>query len=110
MSKPKGKISVRAAVEKIYPMLPRRFSMMRLHAEVIREIRRPYLFLDTTRRKLQELRDEGLVDYDCIDRQKSLYHKNYVSKLPVGIIPGTGRDAEMGVDYYRSADGSVSYA
>jgi len=77
---------------------------------VCREICRPYIFLDTVRRKLQELRDEGIISYECIDRQKSLYRKKHISKLPIGLIPGTGMDAEMGVDYYRDADGSVSYA
>jgi len=74
--KPKGKTSVRAAVINIYPQLKRRFSMIALHAMVARETNRPYVFMDTVRRKLQELRDEGQVNYDCIDRQKSLYRKN----------------------------------
>jgi len=76
MSRPKGKISVRAAVEKIYLTLPRRFSMMRLHAEVIREIRRPYLFLDTTRRKLMELREEKIIHFHNVDKAKSLYERD----------------------------------
>ena len=71
-----GKISVKKAVEEIYPLLPHRFSMIKLHAMVAMEIRRPYVFLDTVRRKLQELRDEGQVSYECIDRAKSLYRKN----------------------------------
>ena len=76
MSKPLGKISVRKAVEVTYPQLPHRFSMIKLHAMVAMEIRRPYVFLDTVRRKLQELRDEGQISYECIDRAKSLYRKN----------------------------------
>ena len=71
-----GKISVKKAVEEIYPLMPHRYSMIKLHAMVAMEIRRPYVFLDTIRRKLQELRDEGQISYDCIDRQKSLYRKN----------------------------------
>jgi hypothetical protein len=73
--KPKGKIAVRAAVEKVYPSLPRQFSLMRLHAEVIKEVRRPYLFLDTSRRKLDELREEGLISFKNTDKAKSLYEK-----------------------------------
>ena len=71
-----GKISVKKAVEEIYPQLPREFSIVHLHRLVCKRIERPYLFLDTTRRKLQELRDEGQVSYECIDRAKSLYRKN----------------------------------
>lgn len=73
--KPKGKISVRLAVQKVYPSLPRQFSLMRLHAEVIKEVRRPYLYLDTTRRKVMELREEGLISFKNTDKAKSLYEK-----------------------------------
>lgn len=73
--KPKGKTSVKKAVRDVYPILPQRFSMTKLHAMVCREICRPYLFLDSTRRKAQELRDEGEIDFKCIDRQRSLYQK-----------------------------------
>lgn len=73
--KPLGKTSVKKAVEEIYPLLPRRFSIIKLHAMVIREIRRPYLFLDTTRRKLFELREERIIHFRCINRAKSMYEK-----------------------------------
>ena len=73
--KPKGKLSVRSAVERIYPDLPQRFSLMRLHAEVVREVQRPYLYLDTTRRKVMELREEKRINFKCIDKAKSLYQK-----------------------------------
>jgi hypothetical protein len=49
--------------------------LMRLHAEVVREIQRPYLYLDSSRRKLFELREEGLVKFKCISKSKSLYQK-----------------------------------
>jgi hypothetical protein len=75
MNKPVGKESVRSAVQRIYPELPLTFSMMKLHAMVCREIRRPYLYLDTTRRKLFELREEKEVFFENIDKAKSLYHK-----------------------------------
>ena len=74
--RPKGKTSVKEAVKRIYPILPRRFSMIGLHATVCREICRPYLFLDTTRRKAMELREEGIIDFRCIDRAKSMYEKD----------------------------------
>jgi hypothetical protein len=73
--KPIGKESVRSAVESIYPELPHRFSMMKLHAMVMRRIARPYLYLDTTRRKLMELREEGLISFENIDKARSIYHK-----------------------------------
>jgi hypothetical protein len=75
MSKPLGKESVRSAVERIYPELPVRFSMMKLHSMVCREIRRPYLYLDTSRRKLFQLREEGLISFENIDKAKSIYRK-----------------------------------
>jgi Fe2+ or Zn2+ uptake regulation protein len=75
MSKPKGKISVREAVERIYYGLPLRFSMISLHAMVAREINRPYVFLDTVRRKLFELREEGIINFKNVDKAKSIYHK-----------------------------------
>jgi hypothetical protein len=71
----KGKQSIRSAVTKLYPSLPFTFSLMRLHTEVIREVQRPYLYLDTSRRKLMELREEGLVKFKCISKRKSLYQK-----------------------------------
>jgi hypothetical protein len=75
MSKPKGKQSVRSAVEKLYPELPQRFSLMKLHSMVCREISRPYLYLDMTRRKAMELREEGIISFKNIDKAKSIYHK-----------------------------------
>jgi hypothetical protein len=73
--KPKGKLSVREAVKRIYPDLPQRFSMIKLHTMVCREICRPYLYLDTSRRKLFELRETGDIHFKCIDKQRSLYEK-----------------------------------
>jgi hypothetical protein len=73
--KPKGKESVRSAVQRIYPGLPLRFSMISLHAMVAREMNRPYVFMDTIRRKLFELREEGLISFENTDKAKSIYHK-----------------------------------
>lgn len=75
MSKPLGKLSVREAVQRIYPMLPLRFSLISLHAMVARDICRPMVFCDTVRRKLMELREEGLVSFKNIDKAKSIYQK-----------------------------------
>lgn len=75
MSKPLGKESVRSAIECIYPQLPHRFSMISLHAMVMMRIRRPYLFSDTTRRKLMELREEGKISFKNISKKKSIYLK-----------------------------------
>ena len=75
MSKPLGKTTVRHAVEMIYPELPHKFSMISLHAMVAREINRPYLFMDTCRRKLFELREEGLIHFENCDKAKALYQK-----------------------------------
>ena len=76
MSKIKGKESVRSAVESIYPGLPLRFSLISLHAMVCRRINRPYLFSDTSRRKLMELREEGLISFKNVDKQRSIYLKD----------------------------------
>lgn len=73
--KPKGKESVRSAVQKLYSELPLKFSMISLHGMVAREINRPYVFMDTVRRKLMELREEGLISFENIDKAKSIYHK-----------------------------------
>ena len=73
--KPKGKTSVRLAVKRIYPILPVRFSMIQLHAMVAREICRPYVFMDTVRRKLMQLREEKLITFENIDKAKSIYMK-----------------------------------
>lgn len=78
MSKPIGKESVRSAVERLYPELPLTFSLMRLHAEVVREVHRPYLYLDTSRRKLFELREEGLINFKNVSKSKSLYQKQTI--------------------------------
>ena len=76
MSKPKGKISVRKAVEIIYPELPRRFSLAGLHAMVVRETCRPCLHMDTTRRKAMELREEGIIRFHNVDKARSLYERD----------------------------------
>jgi len=76
MRRPKGKISVRKAVERIYPELPRRFSLAGLHALVVRETYRPYLHMDTTRRKAFELRKEGIIRFHNVDKARSLYEKD----------------------------------
>ena len=73
--KPKGKISVRLAVQRIYPELPQRFSMISLYVMVAREICRPQVFMDTVRRKLMELREERLISFENIDKAKSIYMK-----------------------------------
>jgi hypothetical protein len=75
MSKPVGKYSVREAVQRIYPILPLRFSLIKLHAMVAREICRPQVFCDTVRRKLDELREEGLISFENVDKKRSIYHK-----------------------------------
>ena len=80
MSAIKGKIAVRKAVELIYPRLPMRFSLMGLHASVMRETKRPYLYLDSTRRKLFELREEGLINFVNTSKPKSQYQKLPVKK------------------------------
>lgn len=73
--KPIGKESVRSAVQRIYPELPLRFSMIKLHTMVAREINRPYVFMDTVRRKLMELREEKIIFFECESKAKSIYHK-----------------------------------
>ena len=80
MSAPKGKTSVQDAVKKLYPTLPRKFSLISLHAMVARDIKRPYVFLDTIRRKLFLLREEGLINFKNISKPKSQYQKLPVKK------------------------------
>jgi hypothetical protein len=75
MGKIKGKLSVRKAVEKCFPELPRKFTMNQLHYEVCRETCRTFINLDTTRRKAFELREEGLIKFVCEEKAKSIYHK-----------------------------------
>jgi len=73
--KPLGKYSVREAVEIVFPRLPKKFSMIKLHFLVAKKINRPFVFMDTVRRKLFELRQEGLIDFENIDKARSLYQK-----------------------------------
>jgi len=75
--KPLGKQSIRSAVSEIYNAMPRfhKFSMISLHAMVAIRINRPYVFMDSIRRKLGELREEGLINYKNIDKAKSIYKK-----------------------------------
>ena len=70
-----GKISVEAAVKKLYPELPHKFSLISLHAMVAREINRPYVYLDTCRRKLFLLRENGVINFKCVSKSKSQYEK-----------------------------------
>ena len=73
--KPKGKQSVRSAVEellvKMYP--GHRFSTLGLTATVARMINRPQVFADSCLRKARELRSEGIVKFKCVDKAKSIY-------------------------------------
>jgi hypothetical protein len=78
MAHPKGKESVRVAAEKVYHRLPLRFTLSRLHTEVVIEVQRPYLYMDTSRRKLMELREEGIINFICVDKAKSLYQKQTI--------------------------------
>lgn len=75
MGKIKGKLSVQKAVGDLYPELPQRFSMISFHAMVAREICRPQVYMDTVRRKLDLLRETGAINFECIDRERSIYHK-----------------------------------
>lgn len=75
MSKPKGKESVEKAVKRIYPSLPRQFSLNGLHATIAREINRPYVHMDTCRRKLFLLRENGEISFKCVSKSKSQYEK-----------------------------------
>lgn len=73
--KPKGKQSVRSAVEevlvKMYP--GHRFSTIGLTATVAWMIRRPQVFHDTVLRKARELRSEGKVKFKNVDKLRSIY-------------------------------------
>jgi hypothetical protein len=73
--KPKGKMSVRKAVEEIFPVLPHRFTTIFLHYMVSRRIGRPEVFHDTCLRKLREMRSEGLINFKNVDKLKSIYEK-----------------------------------
>ena len=75
--KPKGKQSVRSAVEEIYNTMPRhhRFSTIGITTTVARMICRPQVFPDTVLRKLRELRTEGKADFVSISKSKSIYEK-----------------------------------
>jgi uncharacterized protein (DUF302 family) len=73
--RPLGKTSVRQAVLDLYPTLPRKFSMISLHCMVAHEIKRPYVFMDTIRRKAMELREEGIIHFENIDKKRALYQK-----------------------------------
>jgi hypothetical protein len=73
--KPKGKQSVRSAVEELLvEMYPgHRFSTLGLTATVARVINRPQVFPDTVLRKCRELRSEGKVKFKSVDKAKSIY-------------------------------------
>ena len=73
--KPKGKMSVRAAVEEIFPVLPQRFTTIFLHYMVSRRIGRPQVFHDTILRKCRELRSEGKINFKNVDKLRSIYIK-----------------------------------
>jgi hypothetical protein len=71
--KPLGKQSVRSAIEEIYPELPLRFSTMFLHYLVSKKIGRPNVFHDTILRKCRELKAEGKIIFNNVDKAKSIY-------------------------------------
>jgi hypothetical protein len=70
-----GKISIEKAVQRLYTELPQKFSLISLHAMVAREINRPYVYLDTCRRKLFLLREQGKIHFECVSKSKSQYEK-----------------------------------
>jgi hypothetical protein len=73
--KPKGKQSVRSAVEELYPIMPVRFSTLHFHTLVSRKIGRPEVFHDTILRKMRELKEEGKINFKNIDKARSIYMK-----------------------------------
>ena len=81
MMKAKGKESVRKAVEYYYPIMPVRFFAIHLVKLVARRIGRPDVYADSCLRKLRELKEEGKINFKCVDKLRSQY-----LKLPVGIV------------------------
>ena len=75
MSAPKGKQSVRSAVEEIYPILPMRFYAIHLSKLVGRKIGRPEVYPDTVLRKCRELKEEGKINFKCVNKLNSQYLK-----------------------------------
>jgi hypothetical protein len=73
--KPLGKQSVRSAIEDLYPIMPVRFSTIQLHTLVCKRIGRPQLFHDTTLRKMRELREEKKINFENVNKAKSIYEK-----------------------------------
>jgi hypothetical protein len=79
--KPKGKISVRKAVEELFPIMPEHFMGLHLHKLVMRRIGRPELYSETTFRKLRELKEDKVINFRNIDRAKSQYEKLPVNQI-----------------------------
>lgn len=75
MSKPKGHISVRKAVEEYYPIIPERFMGIHLIRLVAKRIGRPEVFEDSILRKLREMKEEGLINFKNVDKLHSIYQK-----------------------------------
>jgi hypothetical protein len=75
---PKGKQSVRSAVEDIYPIMPVRFKAVQFCKVVAKRIGRPDTYEDTILRKMRELKQEGKINFKNIDKLRSIY-----LKLPV---------------------------
>lgn len=73
--KPKGKSSVKQAVKEAYPDLGFVFTLRQLHEAVKRITGRPYVYMDSSRRKLFELREEKEIFFKCISKSRSFYQK-----------------------------------
>lgn len=79
--KPKGKESVRSAVEYLFSVMPEHFKGVQLHKLVSLRIGRPELYSETTFRKMRELKEDGIINFENISKADSLY-----KKLPVNTV------------------------
>lgn len=74
MWEPKGEISVRSAILKVWDKLPETFGSRQIKKMVEKEARAH--FMDTTVMAwMRKLRNKGKINYECINRQDSIYRK-----------------------------------
>ena len=77
--KPKSyKSEMLKTIETVYKDLPEAFYAHALFRKVLKyfAFQGKYPYPETVMRYFRELRDTGVIDCDCVSRQKSLYIKN----------------------------------
>lgn len=70
-----GRATVRPITEIIYRDMPREFNGIDLFRRVASALERDDIYADTVFRRMRELKERGVINFECVSDSKSLYRK-----------------------------------